>query len=97
MNVHIQYFKLICRALSIGWAGAETIILMQYVWWRAFFYGLSTGNFTALIDINSFGEANTEMVFWIVITPIIIYGSYLNIIPILQEFDKILVEKYSKR
>jgi len=97
MNVYIQYFKLACRALSIGWAGTETILLLQYVWWRAFFYGLDSGNFVAMIDINSYGEAHIEMVFWIFITPIIIYGSYLNIIPIIQDFDKIYTKNYDKK
>jgi len=97
MGTYTEYFKISCRALSICWAGAETIFLLQYVWWRAFFYGIATGKYTALIDINSFGEANAEMVFWIVITPIIVYGSYLNLIPILQDFDKIYLKTMKKK
>jgi hypothetical protein len=93
----LEYFKLACRILSIGWTGAETLVLLQYVWWRAFFYGLQTGSYTALIDINSFGEANSEMVFWIIITPLIIYGSYLNILPILRDFDRIYLKTYDKK
>jgi hypothetical protein len=96
MGKYFEYFKIACRLLSIGWAGAETIVLLQYAWWRAFFYGLATGKYTVLIDINSFGEANAEMVLWIIITPIIIYGSYLNIIPIIRDFDKIYLKNLEK-
>lgn len=97
MNKYKEYFKLACRALSIGWAGTESVLLLQYVWWRAFFYGIETGNYVAMIDINRYGEAYPEMVFWIIITPIIIYGSYLNLIPILRDFDDIMLEKYGKK
>lgn len=97
MDKFVEYFKLSCRILSICWASTETILLLQYVWWRAFFYGLATGKYTALIDINSHGEANIEMVFWIIITPIIIYGSYLNIIPIIRDFDRIYLKNDDKK
>ena len=87
MNKYKEYFKLSCRILSIGWAGTET----------AFFHGINTGNFMAIVDINSFGEAYPEMVFWIILTPVVIYGSYLNIIPIFADYDKVAFEKYSKK
>jgi hypothetical protein len=40
------------------------------------------GSYKCIVDINKYGEANTEILMWFVITPFVLYGTIINIMMI---------------
>ena len=88
MNTYTNKFNSICQTLSIFWGASQTLIVMQAAWFSAFFHGLNTGIWTATIDINLHGEAYLELLLWCIMTPVILYGSYLNIKLIYKVYEE---------
>ncbi len=77
--------------MSVLWASGETVVVMQWTWFSAFFNGISDGNYITHVNINAVGEAYPELILWIIVTPIIVYGSYLNIKLICKSYDEPVV------
>ena len=68
-------FKFICKLLSIGIPLMQTFGLLALVWFTAYF----GPSMAVVVTINDYGEAVPELIMWIIITPICLYGAYLNI------------------
>lgn len=59
----------------------ETFGLLALTWFTAFF-----GPYMAVVvKINEYGEAIPELIMWFVITPVCIYGAYLNFVEIAKK------------
>lgn len=70
----MKYFNMMCKAYSMLFCFAQTYLLLFPMFAFAFF----SNTMECLLRINIYGEANVEMVFWLVSFPFIIYGVFLN-------------------
>lgn len=53
----------------------QTFGVLALVWFTAYF-----GPYMAVIvNINEYGEAIPELIMWFIITPVCVYGAYLNL------------------
>jgi len=77
-------FDLFCKLCSISFPFGETFFLLGPIWFSAFF----GPNMSALVTINECNEAIPEMIMWIVLIPICVYGLYLNVGSILKDDAK---------
>lgn len=74
MNVLVRYFNFLCQMMALGlpmfqyYFGYGTMFMMAY----------SNKDFRVIMDINHYGEANLEIALWIIQTPFMIWGLYLN-------------------
>lgn len=85
-----------CRLFSLfGTFGLGLITLRS--WLLAYLCGVQDlCNYSVLITINEFNEAVPELILWMILLPIFVYGLYLNS-KILWNWHKIkLIEPYAK-
>lgn len=73
--------KWLCKLYSVGFCLCQTYLLL----FPMFMLAWSNGSYISELRINMYGEANIEVIFWIVSFPIVMYGFYLNMADILNE------------
>lgn len=83
----IKQINYTCQLASILLASLETLLVLQGTWFEAYFNGLSTGTYRVIVYINNWGEAVPELYLWFIMTPVIIYGSLLNIIMVYNAYE----------
>ena len=69
-----QKFDLLCQEFSLLTTFGLTFIVLAQCWFTAYFHS----SMSVLITINEYGEAIPELILWFVMTPICVYGLYLN-------------------
>jgi len=72
---YIKYFNNFCQLLSLLTTFFQTFIALLFTWISAYV----SPSKSILITIDRLGEAFPELIMWIIITPICIYGLYLNL------------------
>jgi succinate dehydrogenase/fumarate reductase cytochrome b subunit len=70
-----QRFDRWCQRLSLLITFGETFIALLSTWVIAYM----NPSKSVLVTINNMNEAVPELIMWIIITPICIYGFYLNL------------------
>ena len=73
-----------CQLLSLFLTFGELFVLLL-IWVEAYF----TLDKATIVYINRFGEAFPELVLWIVILPICVYGFFLNFKVIMKSFRQV--------
>jgi hypothetical protein len=53
-----------------------------------FLMAYTSGTYLCVMDINRVGEANIELVMWIIVLPVLIYGTLLLCQDVLNIFDE---------
>lgn len=72
-----------CQLLSLLLTFGELFVLLL-VWVEAYF----SLDKATIVYIDRFGEAFPELILWIVILPICIYGFYLNFRVIMNQYQR---------
>jgi len=70
-----QSFKVWCQRLSLLITFGETFIALLSTWIIAYL----NPSKSVVVYIDNMHEAIPELILWIIITPICIYGFYLNL------------------
>jgi len=70
-----EHFDKWCQQLSLLITFSETFGALLTTWIFAYL----NPSKSILVTINAMGEAIPELIVWIIITPICIYGFYLNL------------------
>jgi succinate dehydrogenase/fumarate reductase cytochrome b subunit len=70
-----QRFDRWCQRLSLLITFGETFIALLSTWVIAYM----NPSKSVLVTINNMNEAVPELIMWIIITPICVYGLYLNL------------------
>jgi|WetSurMetagenome_2_1015567.scaffolds.fasta_scaffold217494_4 hypothetical protein len=79
-----EWAKALIKLYTILYTFTYTTLILLPMFLLAYF----SGTYKCTMEINLMGEANIEMVEWIIVTPILVYGSYLIAIDILDILDE---------
>lgn len=77
----MSWFKTGCRMYSILFCFLQTYLLL----FPMFMLAWSSGTYECMLRINIYGEAYSEIIFWVVSFPFVAYGVYLNLYGALRE------------
>jgi hypothetical protein len=77
-------FKKYCRLYNIFIPSAVSLIPF-WMWYESWMNG---GTKLFMIDINMYGEAISELILFVVILPMIVYGMYLNVMSMKNEVNE---------
>jgi hypothetical protein len=76
-------FKKYCRLYNIFIPAAVSLIPFL-MWYETFMNG---GTKIYKINVNGYGEAIPELILFVIILPLIVYGMYLNVISMKNEVN----------
>jgi hypothetical protein len=79
-----EWAKALIKLYTILYCFTYTTLILLPMFLLAYF----SGTYQCTMQINLVGEANIEMVEWIIVTPFLIYGAYLISIDIMNILDE---------
>jgi hypothetical protein len=79
----IKYFKLYCEVTGILYP-----VGMMFLFTDTFMLAYNSGVYKCLVDINKYGEADFEIIMVMLLTPIALYGAYLDVKLIVEDFER---------
>jgi uncharacterized membrane protein len=79
-----KYFDAMCSLYAILFLFIQVYLLLLPLFLSAYF----NGTYQSVLSINKYGEAQIEMIFWVVSFPFIIYGVWLNCRSAVSQFDR---------
>ena len=68
-------FDIFCMAFALFVPFFETFCVLLNTWTLAF---MNPPTYSIMVYVNNYGEAYPELIMWIILFPICVYGIYLN-------------------